>query len=85
MITTLPKTWHLKVTNENFKTLGDWMDYGPVGHMNYNKCKPTGYIVDKKGFWTGLVPIDSIEISFEEFKVLVLGEHINTEPNYEIY
>lgn len=85
MKTELPKLWHVVVTKESQKELEIWRGVslpinkivgvynkgGGKGHNPYGKIKGDSYDFGE-------------EITFEEFKVLVLKKQ-PTEPIYEIY
>ena len=85
----LPKLWHVVVTQENREILSKWRDV----KLNTNQITGVCYHNGEKGH----NPLHDIkdkdpnfsynfgeEITFEEFKVLVLKEQ-PLEPNYEIY
>ena len=78
----LPKKWCIAVTKENIVVLGKWRSSGPYGRMHPDEPNHTGYCHSDTGLWEMEKLIDYTEISFEDFKRLVLKE--NTE-NYEIY
>lgn len=90
MRTDLPKSWYILVDEYNKDILTKWR----FGDTSSIKLKP-GYITGMYDWKTSISKeYDWDEkpgkkygpkITFEEFKTLVLGEYINTEPNYEIY
>ena len=89
MRTELPKRWHVLVKEDNKKILSEWIG------VSLQIGKITGICSDINEFNNGKGhnPYGDIkgcsydfgeEITFEEFKVLVLKEQ-PLEPNYEIY
>ena len=85
MRTILPKKW--VINREGFPEVIDWCNKNSQNNRDDFDRKLVGWyfhypIVNSShtyyGIWNGYE-----EISFEEFKVLILGEKI--EPSYEIY
>lgn len=84
----LPEKWFIKVTKENIVILGKWRTPGAIGEMDPNNPNPNGYITSSNGFWTGNIPDNHVEITFDQFKKYVLKEDnnsIKTEKITESY
>jgi len=84
MRTILPEKWYIQTTSENVDILSKWRTDGQISERNLG-----GYLMypgfnNKKGYNVPYIPSEGEEITFEEFKTLVLGEPY-PEPNYEIY
>jgi len=81
----LPKKWCLAVTEENKKIIGQWRTAGYCGQIEHGQGWVTNYGEENGtlGYWVYAKASDDIEITFEDFKHLVLKERIILE--YQIY
>ncbi len=85
MRTELPKKWFIQTNKENRHVLSEWRtdsaisDSGVGGYLMY-----PGYVEGKVGYNVLTKPRDMEELTFEEFKTLVLKIK-PPEPQYEIY
>jgi hypothetical protein len=85
------KGWHVVVTKENNDILAEWKGLkgkhnllGNIVGCDYWNKNPKSKGHNPVGSLKGDCYDFGEEISFEEFKVLVLGEQ-PTKPTYEIY
>lgn len=85
---TLPERWAVRITEENCEVLEEWRLKQPLASKNL-KCTldeaRCGYLLPKRTgddsyqYW-GYYPIQFTEITFEDFKELVLGIPEPSEP-----
>jgi hypothetical protein len=72
MMKTLPERWCLKVTSENISEVAQWRTAGICVRGGYIMYE--GYIGKIKGYWERIKPDYCTEISFGQFKELVLNK-----------
>jgi len=65
----LPEKWCIKVTPESKEALIKWRTAGK------GLCTDTGYCSRNDGYWTSNFPVDCTEITFDQFKELVLKKN----------
>jgi len=80
----LPEHWYIKITPENKKTISNWRTCGVLSSTGSGYCLSKGHpnsLDGHIGYYLRDKPNIGVEITFDQFKELVLGEKVSYNIN----